>query len=192
MHQQSEPLSCFADVECDGKSVTDSAGCARSNYTSEACNTLPGLEGAHAVRSAFKGNQRNNADGCVQYQSQPAVYHGSQQSTEPNGKQVQASLSEPANKQTFERVLDRTDECIRLEAIKMQIKHSSLVNTATDVVFRSDFMTFCDTRVSICETIRCRFNPISLVEEAVDTNSLYCRWRCWLSLLQLLLEQSSS
>lgn len=80
---------------------------------------------------------------------------GSQQSTEPSGKQVQAPLDEPADSQTLERVLDRTDECIRIEATKMQIKHSSLVNTATDVVFRSDYMTFCDTRVSMCDTICC-------------------------------------
>ena len=157
MHQQVETLSYSADFDCDGEFVTDSADCVRSNYTREACNALPGLtlEGAHAVRSAFKGNQTNTPDGCVQHQSQSAVYHGSQQSTEPNGKQVQAPLDEPADSQTLERVLDRTDECIRIEAKKMQIKHSSRVNTATDVVFRSDYMTFCDTRVSICDTIRC-------------------------------------
>ncbi|DBB06586.1 TPA: hypothetical protein ACH3X1_012115 [Trebouxia sp. C0004] len=142
MHQESEPLSFLSDAECADE--TDPAGRA------QACNTLPvlALKGADVVRSAFKGNQTETVNGCMQYQSQSAVYHGSQQSTEPSGNQVQAPLSEPANKQAFERVLDLTDEYIRLEAKKMQVKHSSRVDTAIEVVFRSDFMTCCDTRVA--------------------------------------------
>ena len=122
MHQQSEPLSSFAEVDCTGESVTDS-GCARSSCTREACSTLPvrALKGAHSARNVCE-------------------------------EQLQAPPCKPASSQTFERVVDRTDECIRLEATKMQIKHSSLVNTATEVVFRSDFMTYCDTRVSMCES----------------------------------------